>query len=208
MQLLAGNIRLLETEDQRRMPWKNGGGMTHELAVYPADSGLEGKPFLWRISIADVASDGPFSVFPGYDRSIMLIAGQGMELTLDEAVKVRVTMCHQPLRFSGDAQTHCRLLGGPIRDFNMMSARGRVEHRCDVISGGPSEANWQCASETLFCHCLHGVVVVKLPGMFEWQLLAGQSAWFPAETSAAASRVLFAPNSPTTAAVLVTLRGS
>ncbi|HEX5340329.1 MAG TPA: HutD family protein [Gammaproteobacteria bacterium] len=206
MRNLTGNIRLLELQDQRVMPWKNGGGVTRELAVYPADAGLDGKPFLWRISIAEVAGDGPFSVFPGCDRDIMLIAGRGMELGVPGQAPMRVDKPYRPLRFSGDTATHCRLLDGPVRDFNVMSVRGEIEHHCEVISGGASEATWERNSGTLFCHCLHGTLIVKLPGTTEWNLNAGQSLCFPAEDSGEAVRVLLAPNSPATVAVLVTLR--
>ncbi|MGH8401469.1 MAG: HutD/Ves family protein [Gammaproteobacteria bacterium] len=206
MRSLTSNIQLLELQDQRVMPWKNGGGITRELAVYPADAGLDGKPFLWRISIAEVANDGSFSGFPGYDRDIMLVAGRGMELSVQDQAPIKISDCYKPLRFSGDVPTHCRLLDGPVRDFNVMSARGKIEQRCEVISGGASEATWQRNSGTLFCHCLHGTLIVKLPGKTEWNLTAGQSLWFSTEGSSENARVLLVPNSPATVAVLVTLR--
>ncbi|HET7396801.1 MAG TPA: HutD family protein [Gammaproteobacteria bacterium] len=206
MRTFAGDIRLLELQDQRIMPWKNGGGITRELAVYPDTSTLDGEPFLWRISIADVATDGPFSAFPGYDRSIMLIAGHGMELAMQEATPIRADKFYQPLRFSGDTATHCRLLDGPVRDFNVMSARGHIEHHCDVISGGASEARWAQSTEALFCHCLHGNLIVKLRDMAEWNLSVGQSLWLPMQPGSKTIPVLLAPNSPQTAAILVSLR--
>ncbi|MGH8373437.1 MAG: HutD/Ves family protein [Gammaproteobacteria bacterium] len=208
MQTLTGNIQLLEVQDQRVMSWKNGGGVTRELAVYPADAGLGGNPFLWRISIADVAADGPFSAFPGYDRSIMLIAGKGMELTMQDEPSVQVSSHYRPLRFSGDVQTRCRLLDGPVRDFNVMSARGKFGHRCEAISGGAATATWQRSLETLFCHCLHGRLIVKLRDSAEWNLTAGQSIWFPAEVSPETIQILLVPNSPAAIAVLVTLQNA
>jgi hypothetical protein len=78
---------------------------------------------LWRLSIADVASDGPFSEFPGIDRWIMVISGKGMELTIDGLGRKRLDRLYQPLPFPGDAATTCRLLGGPIQDFNFMIRR-------------------------------------------------------------------------------------
>jgi uncharacterized protein len=110
--------RILHSSDYQRMPWKNGGGTTTEIwkAISP-----DGE-MLWRLSIADVASDGPFSEFPGVDRWIMLIEGDGMELTIDGQVR-RIADPFEPLAFSGDARTDCRLLARPIRDFNLMMAR-------------------------------------------------------------------------------------
>lgn len=204
MQQLAANIRLLEREDIRSMPWKNGGGVTHELAVFPADAGLGGKPFQWRISIAEVAGDGPFSAFPGYDRSIMVVAGNGMELTMQGGMATRIAERYRPFRFSGDTETRCRLLDGPVYDFNVISARGEIDHHCDVVSGRVFEAAWS-RSSTLFAHCLSGNLIVKLRGLAEWSLKAGQSLWFAARPDHETAAILFAPNSPQSAAAVVTL---
>lgn len=207
MRSFAGDIRLLELQDQRIMPWKNGGGITRELAVFPGHAALAGtEPFLWRISIADIAADGPFSAFPGYDRSIMLIAGQGMELDMQDAAPVQLRECYKPLRFSGDTPTYCRLLDGPVRDFNVMSARGRIEHHCEIVSGGAAEAVWERGAMTVFCHCLHGNLIVKLRDMAEWNLTAGQSLWLPKGATRETTPALLAPNTPQTVAALVTLR--
>jgi len=111
--------RILRSSDYQRMPWKNGGGTTTEIwkAASPAGE------MLWRLSIADVASDGPFSEFPGIDRWIMVISGKGMELTIEGMGARRLDRPFEPLFFSGDAKTDCRLIDGPIRDFNFMVAR-------------------------------------------------------------------------------------
>ena len=42
-------------------PWKNGGGITHEVIRVPADP----EDFRWRVSMAEVAASGPFSRFTG-----------------------------------------------------------------------------------------------------------------------------------------------
>ena len=60
--------KLLRNSDHRRMPWKNGGGETVEVIVHPEGASL--SDFGWRVSMATVASDGPFSVFPGIDRTL------------------------------------------------------------------------------------------------------------------------------------------
>ena len=206
MQTLAGRIQLLESGDQKRMPWKNGGGVTRELAVFPSDAGLEGEPFQWRISIADVDRDGPFSKFPGYDRTIMLIAGRGMELQPQGQAAMRLAEPYQPWQFSGDVATDCRLLDGPVRDFNVMSARDRIVQHCDVIRDNAAEAVWRPDSTTLFCHCLRGKLIVKLRNHAEWLLDAEQSLWFQSAPAFPSTRILLAPNSSTSVAALVSLR--
>jgi hypothetical protein len=111
--------RILRSSDYQRMPWKNGGGTTTEIwkAASPAGE------MLWRLSIADVASDGPFSEFPGIDRWIMVMSGKGMELTIEGLGAKRLDRPFEPLFFPGDAKTDCRLIDGSIRDFNFMIAR-------------------------------------------------------------------------------------
>lgn len=116
-------MRILRQSDYKVMPWKNGGGITTEIAAYPSDSGLGGKPFQWRVSIADVATDGPFSTFPGYDRHIMLLEGKGMRLDIEEAAAIDLSIPCRPAAFSGDWTVTGTLVDGPVRDFNLMIAR-------------------------------------------------------------------------------------
>jgi environmental stress-induced protein Ves len=110
-----------------RQRWKNGGGTTTELAREGA-----GERFLWRLSVADVDSSGPFSSFPGYERTIVLLEGDGMELTIDGRV-ARLDRAFEPFVFDGGAATTCRLLGGPCRDLNVIVDRARASARVAVI---------------------------------------------------------------------------
>src|SRR5258707_14720415 len=73
--IVMTNHRVLSPSDYRRMPWKNGGGHTHEIAAHPEGAGM--AAFAWRVSIAEIAQDGPFSSFPGVDRTLVLLAGNG-----------------------------------------------------------------------------------------------------------------------------------
>ena len=114
----------IRRHEQRVVPWHNGGGSTREVAVEPADGSLDAG-FAWRVSIADVASDGPFSRFAGIDRSLWLLNGAGMELDLDGE---RVVL-DQPLQrfdFAGERAVTARLLDGPTSDLNVMVTRARV----------------------------------------------------------------------------------
>lgn len=119
----------------RRMPWKNGGGSTLELMQEPAGDG----GFHWRLSIADVESPGPFSTFDGIDRQIMLMEGNGMVLSFGEsAPPVVISKALRPHPFQGEWQTDCRLISGPIRDFNVMVRRGwgrAAVNAFDLVAG-------------------------------------------------------------------------
>jgi uncharacterized protein len=115
-------VRILRHEDYKVMPWKNGGGTTTEIWVSPQGSGLAGSRFDWRVSIADVEADGPFSKFAGYDRYIMLLEGEGMRLETEESGSIELSP-YRPAAFSGDWTVTGKLVAGPVRDFNLMVAR-------------------------------------------------------------------------------------
>jgi hypothetical protein len=101
------------------MPWRNCGGSTRELARHP-----ESGDFEWRLSVAEVAADGPFSAFPGVDRLLVLLAGAGMDLTLADGV-VRLRPPHGAHTFAGEAEVHATLVDGPTTDLNLMVRRDR-----------------------------------------------------------------------------------
>ncbi len=122
--------RILTPADYRRMPWKNGGGSTTEIATHPAGAGF--NAFDWRVSVADVACDGPFSRFPGIDRILVLLSGSGIRLTGDgHEVDLRGGL--EPYAFSGDDAIEGRLVAGPVRDFNLMLRRGRARGTVSVV---------------------------------------------------------------------------
>ena len=127
------SIRVIRSGDLVRIPWKNGGGTTAELAAFPEGSGFDA--FGWRISMADVASDGPFSTFPGIDRTLIVLEGNGIELDV-EGVPYRLEGALAKLSFAGDDATLGRLLSGGIRDLNVMTRRGRFTHRTRTVRSG------------------------------------------------------------------------
>ncbi|WP_042392909.1 HutD/Ves family protein [Streptacidiphilus carbonis] len=128
---MAG-VAVLRAAEREAAAWKNGGGVTREVAAQPEGVGLEG--FQWRVSLADVARGGPFSVFPGVDRVITVVRGAGMALTVD-GVEHRVDRRFRPFAFPGDAGTDCRLLEGPLVDFNVMTRRDQVSVRVEIVAG-------------------------------------------------------------------------
>jgi len=125
-------FRLLTPSDYRSMPWKNGGGRTTEIAAHPPGAAMD--EFSWRISIADVDRDGPFSRFPGVDRTIVLIEGKGMRLR-GGRLDADLTTRYVPHAFSGDEAIDCALVAGPIRDFNAMVRRDRARGSVSVVRG-------------------------------------------------------------------------
>lgn len=115
-------------------PWKNGAGLTREIAF----GGASAAQFDWRISLAEVARDAPFSAFPDIDRCIVLLRGAGMRLRSaaganDPAIDHALTTPLAPFRFSGDIALDASLVDGSSSDFNVMTRRGvcHSELRCE-----------------------------------------------------------------------------
>lgn len=123
----------LPRDQQPPRPWKNGGGVTRTLAVSPAGAGID--TFDWRLSAADIDTDGPFSPFPGIDRVLVLLRGTDLVLTVD-GHDHPLTHPGDRLAFPGEAAVHGRLQAGPTWDLNVMVRRGRVQAQVDVRSGG------------------------------------------------------------------------
>jgi environmental stress-induced protein Ves len=127
------NHRVLSPADYRRMPWKNGGGHTHEIAAHPEGAGM--AAFAWRVSIAEIAQDGPFSSFPGVDRTLVLLAGNGVRLE-GAGTPLDLRAPYEPVTFSGEAQLDCVLTDGPVRDFNLMVRRDAATGQIIVVREG------------------------------------------------------------------------
>ena len=132
---LHSQLHILRASNHRRMPWKNGGGETVEIAVFPPEADL--ASFGWRVSMATVASDGPFSVFAGIDRTLSILEGKGMELDIAGRPSTLLTQTSHPLAFPADAPTSARLVSGPIVDLNVMTRRGQWTHQVErrVVEG-------------------------------------------------------------------------
>ncbi len=116
----------LTHSDYVRQPWKNGRGTTTELWRHEADGRL-----LVRLSRAAVVEDGPFSLFPGLDRTLTVLSGPGFRLT-GEGTSVRCDPL-VPVAFSGDlALWACETKGRKSDDFNVMTARGLVRAEVQI----------------------------------------------------------------------------
>lgn len=154
---------LLRPAGYRAMPWKNGGGTTTELLVHPAGAGVGGARFIWRLSIARVGADGPFSAFPGYDRTIMLIEGRGMTLDFGPAGATRLDRAFEPFDFKGEWPAEARLIDGPCRDFNVMVDRARGGARTRVIAAGEKPVSSVASGMTTVIFALDGALDVAAP---------------------------------------------
>jgi uncharacterized protein len=162
-------IRLSDCPSQ---PWKNGLGSTREIAVQP--SGIGGDDFLWRVSIAEVDSAAPFSRFPGIDRQIALLDGNGFTMTLDDGRVHALTTPFAPFAFAGEAKVAVTLVDGPTRDFNLMVRREYVRGEIIVWRGSGA---YDPDPSTVLVYCARGVI-----DSAEGPLHAGD-AWRPSSAS-------------------------
>ncbi|MCX2699146.1 HutD/Ves family protein [Ochrobactrum chromiisoli] len=124
-------MKVLRNADHKRMPWKNGGGVTVEIAIHPKEASVDN--FDWRISTATVANDGPFSVFPDIDRTLSVLEGNGIVLDV-EGVETTLTRDTAPFAFAADASSGARLIAGTITDLNVMTRRGKFTHHVTRIA--------------------------------------------------------------------------
>lgn len=137
-------MSVLRREDVPATPWKNGMGRTRELAIQPAGADLTN--FLWRVSLAEVDRAAPFSAFPGVDRQIALLDGEGFLMRFGDGREHALLEPFVPFAFPGEAAVDAMLAGGPTRDFNLMLRRG---------SATGSIETWRAGM-----HALEGVVLV------------------------------------------------
>ena len=196
--------RLIRPDAHRLMAWKNGGGTTAEIAVVPgsnlaganlAGADLAGEAFLWRLSLARIDRDGPFSAFPGIDRTIMLVEGAGMTLTAGNGTVVRLDRPFVPQDFPGEWPVDCRLTDGPVRDLNLMVNRARGTRHWEIVELDAKPARLPAAGSTLILHMLAGQGA--LPGIAGIETIAAgetvvaDAADIAADATAAGKGTLF-----------------
>src|SRR6476469_7165436 len=115
MDTMQAGSRVLPANTYRRERWKNGAGWTREILRWPQAGDWD-----WRLSIAEIEEDAPFSPFPGVERELVLLSGNGVRLRFadDQAVELRPP--HGRLRFAGEDGVRGELIDGPTQDFNLM----------------------------------------------------------------------------------------
>lgn len=129
------NPEVLREAAHRRMRWKNGQGETAEIAVDPPGAPLDA--FAWRVSMARVDADGPFSAFAGIDRTLTLLAGAGLRLVAAGRDPATLGVDAPPYSFPGDVACEATLVDGGITDLNVMTRRGVAWHRVRRLEAGP-----------------------------------------------------------------------
>lgn len=125
---------IIRRANYRSTPWKNGGGITHEALRMPA----AGESFRWRVSVAEVATSGPFSDFSGYRRHMVLLRGAGVRLRFGDGGEAVLSAAGDRVEFDGGMATDCDLLAGPCTDLNLMVEKTIAAVRAEVLELGGS----------------------------------------------------------------------
>jgi hypothetical protein len=160
-------VTIIEPASFSAMPWRNGLGTTIELLKQDLP---DGNGFAWRLSMADVTTNGAFSNFSGYDRTLLLLEGNGLTLDCDGA-NHRLEKPLQSARFSGDDQTFATLHDGPVKDFNIMVQRQRCSAR--VSSAQHQESAIDVDGDILLVYAVDGELNLSGPEISVPIILSG-----------------------------------
>jgi environmental stress-induced protein Ves len=162
------NARIINKAMFRKMPWANGMGTTTELFAHRNE---RSDRILWRISMATVSSDGPFSHFAGYDRILVLIEGAGLRLDHQDGTEHCLTSAYQLAIFSGDVATHATLIDGPVQDFNVIADRSAFKPAVTIVSGGNNRVSID--TDVLAVYAVNDGLLINDPDMHSYPVQKG-----------------------------------
>jgi hypothetical protein len=175
---MSSFLRPLPAHEYRRERWRNGHGWTREVLRMPEGA----EDWDWRLSIAEIERDGPFSSFPGIERELVLLHGNGVRLRFDDGEVREVVPPHGRVRFAGERALTGELIDGPTHDLNLMWRRDRIDaelwHRplvgSMVLFVEPAE-QWLVYLLSGRARCTHGDATVDI-AMGDSLLLSADAA--------------------------------
>ncbi len=141
----------ISPEQFKTIPWKNGLGHTTELAI---SHGGNLEQFDWRLSIATVTNTGEFSNFAGYQRNLILIEGEGINLLHDNEKLDELNNLLDIAHFDGGSKTYGTLMNGTIKDFNIMTDRLTFNAQVNTYSGAQQLCVTPLANTLCFAYSL------------------------------------------------------
>ncbi|MCG8285230.1 HutD family protein [Acinetobacter seifertii] len=150
-------IELIRADQYTKMLWKNGAGFTLEIARSQG-----GADFEWRISMADVTTSGPFSLFPNKQRIISVLDGQGMVLHVDD-LPAKTLNQDDIFAFHGESQVQSELVDGAIRDLNLIYDPAKFHARFQWLNDAAEQA-FISSADLIFIFNLSGETQVSVEG--------------------------------------------
>jgi environmental stress-induced protein Ves len=179
---VTGAVEILPAALRTPVAWKNGGGVTREIAVFPRGADL--SHFDWRISTAEVRSGGPFSAFPDIERILCVLEGE-LTLSVQGQPTVRLSKGSAPFAFAGEVPAQAEPHGGIVVDLNVMARRGRYVAAVRRVSTSASATPLNLEADTTLIFALQEVRVSADGGTF--RLSRADAARFPGPARCALS---------------------
>ena len=161
---MSGTIAILRAAERVAVPWRNGGGVTCEVAAHPPGRGFEALD--WRVSIAEIGAAGPFSAFPGLERRLAVLEGR-LSLDIGQRPPLEVSPTSPAVHFDGDVLVYARPIAGTVTDLNVMTRRGRFTSALTLHEARSALALAPVATTTLVL-ALRQLTIRGVAG--EWQL--------------------------------------
>ena len=148
-------VQIRRRAEFRASPWRNGGGVTHEAMRRPST----GDAYDWRVSVAEIASSGPFSAFDGYRRHMLLLSGAGLELEFPDGRLARLLRPGDLTSFAGSPPPECRLIAGPCVDLNLICAHG-LPVETWLLRGDAQHDVGVAAGDVVLAFCIEGTATL------------------------------------------------
>lgn len=165
-------LRRVDAASLRTQAWANGAGTTTVIASEPDDD-----HWRWRLSIAEIAQEAPFSSFAD-TRRLFVPLDAPIQLRFDDT-RTTSLLRLAVARFDGADAPYALLPEGPTRAFNLMlrgTAQGELIAR--PLNGGmwlPLRAGWRWFLHVLGGHARIHTKDEHLPAD------AGDNCWIDAQ---------------------------
>jgi uncharacterized protein len=164
----------LSPADYVEFPWKNGRGVTTDIAALyrPEAKSRDWTEMLWRFGRTPILENGPYSDLTGFERLQVLIAGDGFTIhTEDGAVHRDLSRTYVPVRYDGGTKLTGRLNGGPVETVNFLYRRDTFDG--DLSAPAPG-TKLTLKAGTHLIHAPDGAATIEIDG--QAQTLAGRHA--------------------------------
>lgn len=188
-------FRLLSSKQFKSQPWKNGLGVTTQMRIEPDSADFVAGTYQWRISSARVSENGPFSLFPGYDRTLVVLDGNGMTLR-NQSGREQVLRALDVAQFSGDELTSARLTDEPITDLNIFTRRASHSTAVSIMRASTQIDGPQQNTSLIYCvvgEYLADGQLVKTGELLEVSELSSEITATPKSKSCIAVLIRIAP---------------
>ncbi|EPF75986.1 HutD/Ves family protein [Acinetobacter rudis] len=189
-------IQILTSANYKTMPWKNGLGSTIELA---RDAGQDMQQFLWRISMADVSTNGPFSIFPDRQRLLSILEGEGLRLNFVQRGLQQTVKGLDVCAFSGEDVIESVLLDGPVRDFNLIYSAAHFSAQMKKFNGDLTAIELNSGAEIILIYNHAQPITLELDQQY-YPLNSGES--LKVEKNSDIQLIKFLKNTPFTGVII------